>query len=82
MEFTERELDLVSKAMAFAIREWARAGGEEEIPAEAIAIMSLIMLPKFLQSVSDFEEFKQDMKDIDEKAEADEPIDVNIVDEN
>lgn len=81
MEFTEREVDLVSKALAFAIREWARAG-EEELPAEMYAIVSLVMLPKFLKSIEDFEAFKQDMKDIDEKAEADEPIDVNIVDEN
>lgn len=81
MEFTEREVGLISKAMAFAIREWARAGGEE-VPAEAVAVLSLIMLPKFLQSVEEFEAFKQDMKEIDEKAEADEPIDVNIIDEN
>ena len=81
MELTEREKSLVSKALAFAIREWTRAGGEE-IPAEAVAVISLIMLPKFLQSVEEFEAFKQDMKEIDEKAEADEPIDVNIVDEN
>lgn len=81
MEFTEREVDLVSKALAFGVREVARVL-EEEIPAEGCAIIALAMLPKFLQSVEDFEAFKQDMKDIDEKAEADEPIDVNIVDEN